>query len=296
MLFVYRARASARVRDWVAVGAAFGLVALTRREGPILFVGIVGVTLLLWRDAAARRRLACGAAALSAVVVIMLPWTVRSSIALDGLVLSATNRSTVLAGTYCDSAFRGPLAGLGPRVPACAEARGGRGPVRRPTGQGRAEIREGACGEAAEGDGAAGGARLRPLSSGAGGLLRGGRAARHGLAAVLADVRGGACPFVVAGLLALWRRRGPIGPLVAWLGTCLTLVALTQGANRQRLVFEPVLAILLAGAPLLLARPRRWVRPDDAHPEARLRTDEAHPAARPSMAGTNTRAAQPSAR
>jgi hypothetical protein len=120
VLFVYRARASARVRDWVAVGAAFGLVALTRREGPILFVGIVGVTLLLWRDAAARRRLACGAAALSAAVVIMLPWTVRSSIALDGLVLSATNTSTVWAGTYCDSAFRGPLAGVWD--PACLHA------------------------------------------------------------------------------------------------------------------------------------------------------------------------------
>ena len=44
-------RVGAGARDGQPLGAPFGLVALTRSEGPVLFVGIVGVTLLaLWRD------------------------------------------------------------------------------------------------------------------------------------------------------------------------------------------------------------------------------------------------------
>ena len=283
VLLLYRARASARVRDWVAVGGAFGLVALTRSEGPVLFVGIVGVTLLLWRDAAVRRRLVCGAAALAAVVAIMLPWTVRSSVALDGLVVSATNASTMLAGTYCDTAFRGPLAGVWD--PACVPAqKPGAAEVPFVKEQVKAALKY-AKAHATELP------KVMVLREGrVFGLYRPKQEAYYeaGETRDMAWQRYAltftavAFPFLVAGLFSLWRRRKPIGPLVAWLGTCLVLVALTQGANRQRLMFEPVLAILIAAAPLLLARPRREVTD--------VASDESAPDQRPVAAGAHAAA------
>ena len=302
VLLLYRARATARVRDWVAVGGAFGLVALTRSEGPILFVAIVGATLLLWKDAELRRRLVCGAAALAAVVAIMLPWTVRSSTALDGLVVSSTNTSTMLAGTYCDSAFSGPLAGVWD--PACV-------PAQKPGSAEAPFVKEQL--KAALKYAKAHATELPKVMA-----LREGRVfglyrprqeayyeagetrdmAWQRFALIFTAV---ASPFLLAGLLALWRRRRPIGPLVAWLGTCLVLVALTQGANRQRLMFEPVLAILLAAVPLLLARRRHEagqadVACDEVTPDERSIAEGAHTAAASPVSGRNARTPQPSRR
>lgn len=74
-------------------------------------------------------------------------------------------------------------------------------------------------------------------------------------------------PFAVAGIVGLVRARRRVAPLLGWGGTALVLVALTNGNGRQRLMFEPVLAILVAAAPLVLARRPRPEIPYVQEPE-----------------------------
>ena len=74
-------------------------------------------------------------------------------------------------------------------------------------------------------------------------------------------------PFAVAGIVGLVRARRRVAPLLGWGGTALALVALTNGNGRQRLMFEPVLAILVAAAPLVLARRSRPEIPYVQEPE-----------------------------
>ena len=132
VLLIYRARESARVRDWVLAGAVFGLVGLTRSEGPFLYVGIAGVTLLAWRKEAVRRRLVLGLAGLAGVIILMMPWTVRNSVSLDAFVPAATNGGVTLGRrVLLKRVLRANGRAVGSPVPAAGTPRlggGGSGP------------------------------------------------------------------------------------------------------------------------------------------------------------------------
>jgi len=97
-----------------ALGAAIGAGALIRGE---LLLYSVLIVVPVAAHVARRSRTAwrelvriAGLAALG-TTVMLVPWTARNHVQLDGLVLISTNESTVLAGANCDPAFRGP--GLG---------------------------------------------------------------------------------------------------------------------------------------------------------------------------------------
>jgi hypothetical protein len=268
VLLIYHARESARVRDWVLAGAVFGLVGLTRSEGPFLYVGIAGVTLLAWRKAAARRRLVLGLAGLAGVIILMLPWTVRNSVALGAFVPAPTNGAVTLGGGYCSGAFSGPLDGLWnprclpPEPPGAAEAAYARE-------QTRAAL-------SFAGDHLTDLPRVATIrvfrvfgiyKPGGTAFLEAGETRNGDWQRAAGVVTWVFLPFAVAGIVGLVRARRRVAPLLGWGGTALVLVALTNGNGRQRLMFEPVLAILVAAAPLVLARRPRPEIPYVQEPE-----------------------------
>ena len=104
VLSLLRSRSDHDGRRALLAGGLIGLAALTRTEG-LLLLPFVAVP-LLW----ARWRLV-GLATL-AVVVTVLPWTVRNAVTLDRFIPISTNVATVLAGANCDETYSGPDIGL----------------------------------------------------------------------------------------------------------------------------------------------------------------------------------------
>jgi hypothetical protein len=84
------------------LGVAVGLAALTRSEG-LLLLPLLGVP-ALWR--ASGHRLALGAAASLATVVVLAPWVVRNADVFGRPVLS-DNQGTLLAGSNCRRTYYG---------------------------------------------------------------------------------------------------------------------------------------------------------------------------------------------
>jgi hypothetical protein len=101
---------------WVALGAVLGLATLTRSDGLLLTPFIVGGAWLARgpsrSSAPARGRAGLGAlAAVVTLVVVLVPWTVSRSRALDTLVVVSSNSGSLLEGANCDETYGGP--GLG---------------------------------------------------------------------------------------------------------------------------------------------------------------------------------------
>lgn len=97
-----------------ALGVAIGAGALVRGEAllyGLLLVVPLGISVARRSEAAWRALLRFSGFAALGASALVLPWTVRNYVQLDGLVLISTNESTLLAGANCDPAFRGP--GLG---------------------------------------------------------------------------------------------------------------------------------------------------------------------------------------
>ena len=84
------------------LGVAVGLAALTRSEG-LLLLPLLGAP-ALWR--ASGHRLALGAAASLATVVVLAPWVVRNADVFGRPVLS-DNQGTLLAGSNCRRTYYG---------------------------------------------------------------------------------------------------------------------------------------------------------------------------------------------
>ncbi len=77
----------------VALGAAIGLLTLTRGEGLLL----VPVVLAAWWPALPRRALLARAAVVVAMLaVVIAPWTIRNAIVMDAFIPLSTNSSTTL--------------------------------------------------------------------------------------------------------------------------------------------------------------------------------------------------------
>lgn len=109
------------VGRFAALGALTGIGALVRSELLLIGLALLVVAGLLagrragadgpavaWRPTAGR----LGAAAL-AVLVVLVPWTVRNLVAFDGeLVVLTNNAGSVARGANCDAAYRGEFTGL----------------------------------------------------------------------------------------------------------------------------------------------------------------------------------------
>ena len=89
-----------------ALGATIGLASLTRGEGLLLLLLLAAPA--VWRGAGgARRRLALGAVALGAALLVLAPWAVRNATTFDRPVLTSTNDATVITGANCHDTYHG---------------------------------------------------------------------------------------------------------------------------------------------------------------------------------------------
>jgi hypothetical protein len=95
----------------LALGALAGLAALTRGEALLLAVLLL-VPLALTRPLPARRRWLLAGAAVGAMAVVLLPWTIRNALTFDEPVLISTNSSAVFAGANCADSWEGRFIGL----------------------------------------------------------------------------------------------------------------------------------------------------------------------------------------
>jgi hypothetical protein len=88
-------------RRAAVLGGAIGLAAMTRSEALLLLV-LLAVP-VMWRARVHRLRHAALAAV--ACVVVIAPWTIRSTLALDSPVLVSTNLGGLLAGANCHATY-----------------------------------------------------------------------------------------------------------------------------------------------------------------------------------------------
>lgn len=105
---------------WAALGATAGLGCLVRSEfalvGPILVgalawhehrSGVTGSGPVPWRPILTRAGVALGA-----LVLVLVPWTIRNALAFDAFVPLSNNAGSVARGANCDAAYSGPFRGL----------------------------------------------------------------------------------------------------------------------------------------------------------------------------------------
>lgn len=92
-------RRADRYRWLLTAGALIGLATLTRANGIVLLLPLL---LAIWpgRRGLSRQWLAQGGALIGAAVVVMLPWTIRNAVEVDGFVPVASQSGYALAGTY----------------------------------------------------------------------------------------------------------------------------------------------------------------------------------------------------
>jgi 4-amino-4-deoxy-L-arabinose transferase-like glycosyltransferase len=247
------------VLAWAAaLGGVLGLAALTRGDALLLapvLIGVVG-----WRTRAAwTRRLVFAGIACVALMVVVTPWTIRSSRALGEVVLVSSNSGSLLEGANCRSAYEGEMIGLWD--PACLHF------TRRP-GLTEAEYssraRSRAITYARE--------HLGDLPEVL--VMRALRLA--GLYEPVTQARSEAIesrnadwqvvawaywivllPFAAAGAVWLRRRGDDVGPLLAVIAGVLLIGVLSWGNQRFRLAAEPAVLVLAAGG---LAPAVRWCR------------------------------------
>jgi hypothetical protein len=96
----------------VLLGLLLGAAALTRSEA--VLVVPVAVVLVAWQAGRPSWRHLLVTAGLigGGTLAVLGPWAVRSSVALDGVVLTSTNAGTLVAGGNCDPVYGGEQKGL----------------------------------------------------------------------------------------------------------------------------------------------------------------------------------------
>ena len=97
---------------WIAFGAVAGLGCFVRSE--FLLMGPALLAIVAWKTADGwRPRLGHLGLGLGALVLVLVPWTVRNLVAFDGEVVPLSNNSgSVARGANCDAAYAGPFKGL----------------------------------------------------------------------------------------------------------------------------------------------------------------------------------------
>ncbi len=249
-LLAYEASARPSFDRFALLGAVLGVAALTRSDALVYAPLLALAAGLGVRQVSRARRAGLVAACLGVTVALMVPWTVRNTLAFDEPVLASTNSASVLEGANCASTYSGEL--LGAWDASCLVE------TRRP---GASETEWAAAARRAGIDYATDHAARLPLVASARVLRTWGlwdpigqteldavesRHERWQQAAWVYDfvVLG----LAVAGAVLLVRRRVQLGPLVALVaGVCLTAL-LSTGMQRLRLPAMPALAIAAATA------------------------------------------------
>ena len=245
------------VLAWAAaLGGVLGLAALTR--GDALLLAPVFILVVAWRTRAPwTRRLVFAGIACVALVVVVTPWTIRSSRALGEVVLVSSNSGSLLEGANCRSAYEGEMIGLWD--PECLHF------TRRP-GLTEAEYSSRARSPR---DHVPPREHLGDLPEVL--VMRALRLA--GLYEPVTQARSEAIesrdadwqivawaywivllPFAAAGAVWLRRRGADIGPLLAVIAGVLLIGMLSWGNQRFRLAAEPAVLVLAAAGVLGAAR------------------------------------------
>jgi 4-amino-4-deoxy-L-arabinose transferase-like glycosyltransferase len=235
------------------LGGAIGLAAMTRSEA-VLLLALLAVPVVRRAGEPALRRFGL---ALLACAVVVAPWTIRSTLALDAPVLLSTNLGGLVAGANCDGVYYGDEIGQWrfscfgrlPRFDRQAELasylrRQGTDYARHHVGRVPVVVaaRVGRVWEL-----------YRPLQNARYESVVEGRiytASRLGLAFYYLLV-----PFAAYGLVLLRRRGQPLAVLVAPLLLVTVSVAISYGITRFRMPAD-VSLVVLAGVALdgLLSR------------------------------------------
>ncbi|MEP6624193.1 MAG: glycosyltransferase family 39 protein, partial [Acidimicrobiia bacterium] len=105
----YRALAHLTVRNAVFLAAAIAASALIRAEAALL-IGLLLVPIIV-RAGAGRHRVRLAVAALSTVVVVLVPWTAYNATRFDRPVITSTGLGPVLWSSNCDQTYYGPNTG-----------------------------------------------------------------------------------------------------------------------------------------------------------------------------------------
>ena len=99
------------VRRWIVLGALLGVGCLVRAEFLLLVPILLGV--LGWRQSSEwKARLRMAGIGLAAVVVVLMPWTIRNAVTFHRFVPVSNNLGSVLRGANCGPAYHGPFKGL----------------------------------------------------------------------------------------------------------------------------------------------------------------------------------------
>ena len=248
---------------WLVLGVVLGIAALARSDalvlGPLLIVTVV------WRVRAAPwiRRITLGLIAIAAMVVVLVPWTIRNISSLDDTVVLSNNSGSLLEGANCSATYGGKE--LGRWDLRCLHYVGAPG------------LSEAAAARKARDHGIRY-ARDHPSRLP---LVASVRALRvWGLYDPVRQSRAEAVetrqegwqvvgwvywivllPFAVAGGLLLRRRAVDLAPMLAVIAGVTLLAVLSWGNQRFRLPAEPVVLVLagvgLEAAVVALARRRR---------------------------------------
>jgi 4-amino-4-deoxy-L-arabinose transferase-like glycosyltransferase len=112
LLLTYRAYDDPSAGRFIALGIAIGLATLTRAEGALHGLLLVGGLCLRTHGLAPRQRLVRGAAALAVALCVLAPWTIRNAARFHAFVPVSNNAATLVDGANCDSTYGGVLLGL----------------------------------------------------------------------------------------------------------------------------------------------------------------------------------------
>jgi 4-amino-4-deoxy-L-arabinose transferase-like glycosyltransferase len=248
---------SPSVRRFAVVGALCGLVVLTRSDGAVLApLLVVPAAVAVWRTPSRggpRRALVGLGAAVGAALLVLTPWTVRTLVAMDALVLGGNNSGGALAGSYCDRTFSG--AGVGLWDLACIAEANDRDPTERDETDRAAYLRGEAVDYARDhvdelpGVVAIRVARVWGLYPTEAQLRYEGSESRSYDVNVLAH----RCflvmaPLAVAGVVVARRRGVRVWPLLVGVAAVFATAAATYGNQRFRAVVEPSVVVFAAFA------------------------------------------------
>jgi 4-amino-4-deoxy-L-arabinose transferase-like glycosyltransferase len=247
VLVAVRARESPRLVWFAVLGALLGLATLTRSDGLIIAIVLVGVTAWCIPGAIARR-LGLGALALVVTAIVLVPWNVRNTQAMGEPVFLSTNSGSLLTGANCGYVYSGrDIAGWDLRCAARLEHHGktevARSAWGRDTGLTYARNHLGKL------------AVVVPLRVVRGwGLWNPSRLAdtevieSRNRTMQLAGWPGSIVllALAVGGGVVLVRKRAKVAPLFAVIGAASLVLAVSWGNQRFRLVAEPALAVLAA--------------------------------------------------
>ncbi|MFN8036550.1 MAG: glycosyltransferase family 39 protein [Acidimicrobiia bacterium] len=248
-----------RLREWCLAGLLFGFASLTRTDGVIVAVVVIGVAAVRSR-VTGRRMLLTAGCAIATCLAVLVPWTVRNSVRLGGIVVLSSNSGSAIAGANCARTYAGPF--LGAWDVRCEHLVGGREELRS-----AAEDRRRGLDYAVHHAG-----RLVsvvvPVR-----VLRGwglwdpraqvdleaveSRNAKFQYVGWVMEL--GLLSTAVAGFV-IARRRREVGVLVALVGAATIVLVVSWGNQRLRLVAEPALAVFAAQAVVTWTSRRPGVR------------------------------------